>query len=95
MVIWKYTIPNCETVNKNGVCNICENSEFVIKLDPDTFRDIWFKKKRDEKKHYKELKKTGYSIEDNMLVWIHDPIQKEKFYDPCNHWFCTKHLVVF
>ena len=92
---WETTIPNCTTVNENGICAICKNPKFVIKLDPYSFRDTWFKTKKDEKKYVENRKKTGYSIEDNMLVWIYDIKQKEKLTDPCNHWFCTKHLVIF
>jgi hypothetical protein len=92
---WETTIPNCSTVNENGICDICNNPNFVIKLDPYSFQDMWFKTTKDEKNYYKNQKKIGYSIQDNKLIWIYDKKQKEKFIDPCNHWFCKKHLVIF
>lgn len=91
----KIVSPDCLSVNKKGICELCKSSEFVVKLNTDLIFDVWFKSKKAEKKYYKELDKKGYQIESNRLIWVKDSILNSKFKDPCNHWFCTKHMKIF
>lgn len=92
---WEATIPECTTVNENGICEYCNHKQYVFKLNPYLIRDIWFKSKRDEKKYYRKQNKKGYDISDDQLIWIKDEELKTKLYDPCYHWFCEKHIHIF
>jgi hypothetical protein len=95
----------CYYENKTGICSNCKNDSCVISISPNLVVHYNFKSKRFAKKYYKEKYKKGYETawEDNKdyltqyetLIWIQDEIERDKFHNPCYHWFCKNCRIVF
>jgi len=95
----------CSYENKTGICPFCKNDSFVITISPNLVIHYNFKSKKFAKRYYKKINKIGYATEwqDNndyltkheTLVWIQDEKERDKFHNPCYHWFCKNCKIVF
>jgi hypothetical protein len=90
--------PPCIGNKSNGICIVCNSNNKVITTSPGSILSLNFANEQDAEKYYKKMRRKGYETmktEQETLIQMYIESESDKFWDPCNNWFCKKCKVVF
>lgn len=91
----------CAEDTRKGVCQICNSRKHVLQIKPGmivnsnyggnerALKRLWNKHQR--RGYVTHVMPTGEKVVRSIFI----ESEREKFYDPCYNWFCTKDKIVF